>query len=296
MINYYEILEISKDATQAEIKKAYRRLSKKYHPDVNPEGGDMFKAIKEAYEVLTDPNKRAKHDNPFKTYGNNFSNFNSRDYSNFYAGDNPFNHRPKKEYIKNLLIEVEDLFNPSVKTVTFTSGSVTCDNCDGTGGVFSVCTRCSGTGCYSCDDEGKIEVDYCKKCDGNGFIKTEKTVTVPINEMVRHNDTLKSGEHKVIIKINDKGKFRLDADNNLHLRHLVSLSEILEDDLLIPHPNGKFNIKLTKGLDLQHPIRIKGKGLNNPQSKGDFYINVIVSKIDIKKNDISNLEKKSEEI
>jgi curved DNA-binding protein CbpA len=61
MKNYYEILEVNEDASDAEIKKAYRLLSKKYHPDVNPEGAERFKNIAEAYSVLSDPNKKQEY-------------------------------------------------------------------------------------------------------------------------------------------------------------------------------------------------------------------------------------------
>ena len=69
MKNYFEILGVSENATDEEIKKQYRILSKKYHPDVNPEGGDKFKDIAEAYDVLSDPQKKNKYmaqkNNPF---------------------------------------------------------------------------------------------------------------------------------------------------------------------------------------------------------------------------------------
>lgn len=64
MKNYYEILGLAKSASQEEIKKAYRSLSKQYHPDVNPDGEARFKEIAEAYETLSDPAKRAQYDNP----------------------------------------------------------------------------------------------------------------------------------------------------------------------------------------------------------------------------------------
>ena len=64
MKNYYQILNINKDASQSEIKKAYRQLSKQFHPDVNPGGEDKFKEIAEAYDVLSDEKKRKQYDNP----------------------------------------------------------------------------------------------------------------------------------------------------------------------------------------------------------------------------------------
>ncbi len=64
MKNYYEILGIDKGATEDQIKKAYRALSKKFHPDINPAGETQFKEIAEAYEVLSDPMKKAEYDNP----------------------------------------------------------------------------------------------------------------------------------------------------------------------------------------------------------------------------------------
>jgi DnaJ-class molecular chaperone len=73
MNNYYETLGVSKDATQDEIKKAYRKLVIQYHPDKNPEGGEKFKEIASAYEVIGNDTKRAQYDNslnnPFANNG-----------------------------------------------------------------------------------------------------------------------------------------------------------------------------------------------------------------------------------
>jgi len=73
MKNYYEILGVDENATQDDIKKAYRKLSKQYHPDVNPDGEEKFKDIAEAYDIIGDPEKRQdyenKKNNPFAGMG-----------------------------------------------------------------------------------------------------------------------------------------------------------------------------------------------------------------------------------
>ena len=78
MKDYYKILEIEENATDEQIKKSYRTLSKKYHPDVNPEGADKFKDIAEAYDTIGNADKRAQYDqnknNPFAG-GNGGSSF-----------------------------------------------------------------------------------------------------------------------------------------------------------------------------------------------------------------------------
>jgi DnaJ-class molecular chaperone len=88
--NYYEILGVSKDSTKAEIKKAYRKLATKYHPDKNPNGAEQFKKIAEAYSILGDDIKRAKYDEP-KARRFNFNEFSFNEFAkNEFSGWNEF--------------------------------------------------------------------------------------------------------------------------------------------------------------------------------------------------------------
>lgn len=99
--NYYEILEISKNATANEIKKAYYSLCKKYHPDINPKTENLFKQINEAYETLIDPLKRREYDNSLNnnySYSEESSDKSYTETNNNYSYTNTYNTNSSKYY------------------------------------------------------------------------------------------------------------------------------------------------------------------------------------------------------
>ena len=129
MANYYEVLGIGKDADAQTIKSAYKNLAKKYHPDINPSQGDKFKDINDAYQTLSDPQKKAEYDNPmaggfsFSSNGNPgdiFEQFNHIFGEGF--GGNPFSRRGRRP-IKNRDMQVsiplalEEVYTGVKKTV-----------------------------------------------------------------------------------------------------------------------------------------------------------------------------------
>lgn len=207
----YQVLGIKKNSTQEEIKKKYRELAKKYHPD---KGGDAekFKEVGESYAILSDPKKRGQYDK-FGHVGNRqefhmnmddiFSQFrNFEDMFNFHGFDDFFGHsRSQKTNINqnrgsNLRIKVKlnlkEILLGCQKKIKLNK-FVKCDNCDGNGGKEQIdCPDCDGNGvlinvqrtiigevrqtvsCFKCDGTGQIIKDKCNICLGEGTIKEEK--------------------------------------------------------------------------------------------------------------------------
>lgn len=210
--DYYELLGVKKDASQQEIKKAYRKLARKYHPDVNP--GDKaseqkFKEINEAYEILGDAKKREQYDQ-FGKAGfegvHGFDGFDARGFEGGFGGAEDifsdflggFQQRERPaagaDLITALSISLEEAYKGVTKTISLRR-EVTCTQCGGSGAEESqICSTCKGSGairqgrgffnmsqpCPSCGGRGKIITKACKACGGNGSIMADESLNVKI--------------------------------------------------------------------------------------------------------------------
>jgi len=213
--DYYEILGVSKDASQEEIKKAYRRLARKYHPDLNPgnkEAEERFKEINEAYAVLGDPKRRAEYDRMgHQAFTQNFDfsdfdfssvfRFGFEDFGDFFsdlfgAGRSATRERPMKgaDLITKMTLTLEEAFHGVTRPLTI-SHRVTCPDCGGLGAErYETCTTCRGTGkvtsrkgfftltqsCPSCGGAGRKALRVCATCRGSGTVLKTETVNVRI--------------------------------------------------------------------------------------------------------------------
>ena len=223
--DYYEILGMTREASSDEIKKAYRKLAMKYHPDRNPDDPEaeaMFKEAAEAYEVLRDADKRARYDR-FGHAGmenNGFNGFHSNDdifsafgdiFGDFFgfggAGHGP---RPQagNDLRYNLTVSFRDAAKGKEITLNIPKKEV-CDQCSGTGAEAGTspqrCEQCNGQGqvyqtqgffriavaCPVCHGRGEVITHPCSKCRGRGFVNVNKELKVRVPAGVDNGSRLR---------------------------------------------------------------------------------------------------------
>jgi len=232
-VDYYEVLEVTKDCSGAELKKAYRKLAMKYHPDRNPdnsEAEEQFKLINEAYQVLSDDEKRSIYDRYGKAgleghgMGGGFGGagmddimdiFNSMFGGGGFGGFGGFGQTrrdPSQKYALDFEIELPLKFHEAVfgceKKIDITY-KVPCEDCEGTGakdGKLETCDYCGGHGqvvmrqgrmqfaqtCPKCHGQGQKVAQKCPTCDGKGFKTKDDTITVNIPAGVDSGNRLRA--------------------------------------------------------------------------------------------------------
>ncbi len=221
--DYYQVLGISKNANKSDIKRAYRKLAIKYHPDRNQGNKifeEKFKEVKEAYEVLIDDKRRSVYDK----YGNSFGDSDfvsefttSSDFNDIFGdvfGDifgvkkNKKNNKKGSDIEYDLYIELEDVLNGTSKNIKI-NVIQKCSLCNGTGcrSGFNktICKICKGSGnlrikqgfftvqqtCPNCNGERYIINNPCYICKGEGIEKASKDIIVKIPLGISNNDRIR---------------------------------------------------------------------------------------------------------
>ncbi|CTQ40792.1 DnaJ homolog subfamily A member 2 [Babesia microti strain RI] len=304
---FYNILELSKDCTTADVKKAYKRLAIKHHPD---KGGDpeKFKEVSRAYEVLSDPEKRKVYDD-FGEEGldGSFAPSDATDIFDLFFGGGGRKPRGKKkgeDIVSQIKVTLEQIYNGAMKKLAINKDTI-CETCQGHGGpkdLFETCRGCNGQGvkiqirqmgpmiqqtqsvCPECGGQGQMisDTNKCKSCYGRGVKKVKKILEVPIEKGVpnqykitfngeadqRPNEV--PGDVIFIVEQQDHDLFKRSG-NDLLITHEISLYEALTGfEFTLDHLDGR-NLLIKNEGEVVCPGEIKvlkDEGL--PQFKTPF--------------------------
>jgi len=279
--DYYKILGVEKEASQADIKRAYRKLARKYHPDVSKlsDAETRFKEMGEAYEALKDPEKRAAYDqlgenwkagqdfNPppdwdagFEFRGGGFTGGNDADYSDFFeslfgrgfgsgkagarqAGGG-FNARGEDHHAK-VLIDLEDAYTGSTRSLTLQSPEL--------------------------DETGHV-------------VNKQRTLNVKIPKGVKQGQRIRlsgqgspgmgsapAGDLYLEIEFNSHSFYRVDGHDVYLDLPLTPWEAALGDSVKVPTPNGPVDLKIKPGTRNGQKMRLKGRGIP-AKTPGDLYV------------------------
>jgi molecular chaperone DnaJ len=221
----YAVLGVGREASQEEIKKAYRRLARDLHPDVNPdpETQERFKEVTAAYEILSDPEKRRRYDAGPEAFGGGFGSFGDIFEAFFGGGGMGMGSRGPRtrtrrgeDLLERVTLDLAETAFGTTKEVSFES-AVTCTTCAGHGtasGTFpDTCGTCQGRGevsqvsrsflgqvmttrpCPRCAGVGTVITHPCATCGGDGRVASRRTLTVKVPPGVEHGMRIRiSGE------------------------------------------------------------------------------------------------------
>ena len=317
--DYYEVLGVDKSASEDEIKRAYKKMARKYHPDLNPdnkEAEEKFKEVNEAYEVLSDSDKKARYDQ-FGFAGVD-PNYGAGAGGGAYgAGGSAQRRNPnapqRGESIRlSVTISFEEAAFGCEKEVSVDRYE-TCAVCHGSGCADGtspeVCPDCHGSGqvqvrrqtpmgvfattspCGRCGGKGRIIKTPCTACRGSGLERKRRTIQAKIPAGIDNGQTISirgqghagknggpSGDLLITITVRPHELFRREGTSVLCEAPITFAQAVLGAELEIPTIDGKVKYDLPEGTQSGTTFRLKGKGIPelNGRGRGDQYVTVYI--------------------
>jgi molecular chaperone DnaJ len=322
-IDYYQVLGLSRDANAEEIKKAYRRLALKYHPDRNPgdkHAEEQFKVAAEAYEVLRDPQKRLLYDqfghagltganfSASSTFDSIFAGF-SEIFNDFFGMGDTRQTRPRRQRGRDLYYQLDIRFQDAVfglETSIDITKAVPCQSCGGSGRQYGPqgqqpCRLCQGYGtitrlegffrinttCPQCQGTGREPGEPCQDCAGQGWVRTQKRVSLKIPAGVDDGTRLRlrgegdaglnggpAGDLYVDLRVARHPLFEREDSNLIYRTQLSFVEAALGTELEIPTLTGAVPLTIPPGTQPGDRFTIYGEGV--PILRGNGRGNLIV--------------------
>jgi len=299
--DYYQILGVSKSADAAAIKKAYRQLARKYHPDVNkdnPEAEARFKDINEAHQVLSDPEKRKKYDQLGANW-DKYKNFDFQgqgapfDFSQFRTyspGGGPSGGRTKftgfSDFFRAFFGGGGDIFGGTEDLFSRTQGPTTRARAADLNAELEISVREAITGahkqvtinqeslCPQCGGRGMASGGVCPGCSGQGRVLRPDRIDVKIPAGIHHGARLRlrgkggmaaggqsRGDLYLRIRIRSDSLFRLDGRNIVCEIPVTVFEAVLGAEIEVPTATGKVKMRIPPETENGKTLRLRGKGL-----------------------------------
>lgn len=307
MADHYDVLGVERNATPEEIKKAYRRLARELHPDVNPgaDAQEKFKLVTHAYDVLSDPQQREQYDlggsggAGFGGFGDIFETF-------FGAAQRSSGPRSRRERGQDALLRIEVELGDvvfGIKRDLEVDTAIICGTCDGSccakGTQPITCDICQGTGqihrsvrsllgnvmtsspCGTCRGYGTVIVSPCPTCGGQGRVRARRKVTVDIPAGVETGLRLQlagqgevgpagggNGDLFLEVKVRHHDIFSRNGDDLLATLEVQMTDAILGTEATIEALDGPVTVEVKPGTQSAEVITVKDRGVTHLRGSG----------------------------
>ena len=325
--DYYEILGVPRDASDRDVARAYRKLAVKFHPDSNPgdeEASQNFKEAAEAYEVLSDENKRGRYDRHghagvdgssqfgsaediFAAFGEMFGGGGGGMFGDLFGGGGNRSRRGG-DVRADVTLTLEESARGVNKTLKFKRNH-TCETCDGSGSKPGSqpehCQQCGGRGqvlqsagilrvqttCPVCRGAGKIIIDPCQDCQGQGQVskRVELEVTIPpgVDDGMRVRlagegeaspNGGPNGDCYAFISVQRHKLFHRDGDNLILQMPISYTQAALGAEIEVPTLEGPDKLTIPRGTQSGEVFKIVGRGMPSPQGRrtGDLLVQTFI--------------------
>lgn len=295
---HHQRLEVETNASQDDIKKAYRRLARKYHPDRNigdTEAETKFKEIKESYDVLTGKTQEQSH-NPFDIFGDIF-NFGGRQ-------------QRRQETVISTYVEFWDAVKGITQNLDLRQ-HIDCEACNGQGGSDLVdCKRCSGKGhisqqmsanfrvqttCPECQGAKNKPNKICDACKGQKTIEKESKITVNIPAGISNGDVLRTTQEgrPVMVRVNvgQHPYFERHGDNLVYRLPVHYADVVIGSTVKVPTLDKEEDLNIPAGTKSGTFLKLSGGGFKNVMTgrQGDVAIQVLVDSPSVKSKEQEEL-------